>query len=142
MHWQKDEESDWGFSRMKLNQYHIGRMVSTTTSTTLEGWLVYLVLRFNSFNCCLDPDQVRRQGRRRAIEALELINLAEALELINLAEALELIDLAEALELIDLAEALELINLAEALELINLAEALELIDLAEALELINLAEAL
>jgi len=29
MHWGEDEESAWGFSRMKLNQFHIGRRVLT-----------------------------------------------------------------------------------------------------------------
>ncbi|XP_018024988.1 hemocyte protein-glutamine gamma-glutamyltransferase [Hyalella azteca] len=29
MHWGEDESSDWGFSRLKLNQFHIGRMVLT-----------------------------------------------------------------------------------------------------------------
>ena len=27
MHWGEDDESEWGFSRMKLNKFHIGRMV-------------------------------------------------------------------------------------------------------------------
>lgn len=28
MHWGQDDTSDWGFSRMKLNKFHIGRSVS------------------------------------------------------------------------------------------------------------------
>jgi len=29
MHWRRDEDSDWGYSRLKLNKFHIGRMVLT-----------------------------------------------------------------------------------------------------------------
>lgn len=28
MHWGEDPESDWGWSRMKMNKYHVGRAVS------------------------------------------------------------------------------------------------------------------
>lgn len=27
MHWAEDPESDWGWSRMKMNKYHVGRSV-------------------------------------------------------------------------------------------------------------------
>ena len=27
MHWGEDEQSDWGFSRLKLDKFHIGRKV-------------------------------------------------------------------------------------------------------------------
>uniref|UniRef100_A0A2P2HW15 protein-glutamine gamma-glutamyltransferase n=1 Tax=Hirondellea gigas TaxID=1518452 RepID=A0A2P2HW15_9CRUS len=29
MHWGEDDESDWGFTRLKLNKFHVGRMVMT-----------------------------------------------------------------------------------------------------------------
>ena len=28
MHWGEDDESDWGYSRMKMNKYHVGKAVS------------------------------------------------------------------------------------------------------------------
>lgn len=28
MHWGEDADSDWGWSRMKMNKYHVGRAVS------------------------------------------------------------------------------------------------------------------
>ena len=31
MHWGEDDESDWGYSRMKMNKYHVGKAVSRFT---------------------------------------------------------------------------------------------------------------
>lgn len=31
MHWGEDPQSDWGWRRMKMNQYHIGRLILTKT---------------------------------------------------------------------------------------------------------------